>query len=141
MLSIGPPVASLANPEMVAISLPISQYKGLGFVNFIQGFTFPCGELQSRYLLKVFKGEVATPSLEEQFVDMEENRNAVCAQFIDRSQLRVLNGNFMQYLLRQYFLLILSPFRSTDLFGGAGTIKTWPTRSGAIRRCGSSSRR
>ena len=97
MLSIGPPVASLANPEMVAISLPISQYKGLGFVNFIQGFTFPCGELQSRYLLKVFKGEVATPSLEEQFVDMEENRNAVCAQFIDRSQLRVLNGNFMQY--------------------------------------------
>ena len=28
---------------------------------------------------------------------MEENRNAVCAQFIDRSQLRVLNGNFMQY--------------------------------------------
>ena len=96
--------ASLAYPEMVAISLPISQYKGLGFVNFIQGFTFPCGELQSRYLLKVFKGEVATPSLEEQFVDMEENRNAVCAQFIDRSQLRVLNGNFMQYLLRQIFL-------------------------------------
>ena len=84
---------------------------------------------------------MATPSLEEQFVDMEENRNAVCAQFIDRSQLRVLNGNFMQYLLRQYCLLILSPFRSTDLFGGAGTIKTWPTRSGAIRRCGSSSRR
>ena len=40
---------------------------------------------------------MATPSLEEQFVDMEENRNAVCAQFIDRSQLRVLNGNFMQY--------------------------------------------
>ena len=60
------PVASLANPEIVAISLPISQYKGLGFVNFIQGFTFPCGELQSRYLLKVFKGEVVTPSLEEQ---------------------------------------------------------------------------
>ena len=66
------PVASLANPEMVAISLPISQYKGLGFVNFIQGFTFPCGELQSRYLLKVFKDEVVTPSLEEQFVQQRE---------------------------------------------------------------------
>ncbi len=26
-----------------------------------------------------------------------------------------------EYLLRQTFLLILSPFRSTDLFGGAGT--------------------
>ena len=26
-----------------------------------------------------------------------------------------------EYLLRQIFLLILSPFRSTDLFGGAGT--------------------
>ena len=33
-------------------------------------------------------------------------------------------GAFSQkdaYLLRQIFLLILSPFRSTDLFGGAGT--------------------
>ena len=26
-----------------------------------------------------------------------------------------------QYLLRQIFLLILSPFRFTDVFGGAGT--------------------
>ena len=41
----------------------------------------------------VFKDEVVTPSLEEQFVDMEENRNAVCAQFIDRSQLRVVGPN------------------------------------------------
>ena len=78
-------------------SLPISQYKGLGFVNFIQGFTFPCGELQSRYLLKVFSGQVSTPPHEEQTQDMEDNRNAVTAQFIDRSQLRVLNGNFLQY--------------------------------------------
>lgn len=77
--------------------LPISQHKGLGFVNFIQGFTFPCGELQSRYLLKVFCGDCKLPSLEAQHEDMEDNRNAVNAQFIDRSQLRVLNGNFLQY--------------------------------------------
>ena len=77
--------------------LPISQYQGLGFVNFIQGFTFPCGELQSRYLLKVFAAECKLPSPEAQYDDMEANRNAVNAQFIDRSQLRVLNGNFLQY--------------------------------------------
>ena len=35
--------------------LPISQYKGLGFINFVQSITFPCAELQSRYLLGVFK--------------------------------------------------------------------------------------
>ena len=29
-----------------------------------------------------------------------------------------------QYLLRQIFLLTLSPFRSTDLFAGAGTPNT-----------------
>ena len=40
-----------------------------------------------------------------------------------------------EYLLRQIFLLILSPFRSTDLFGGAGTtsIRMTTVRVGYIQ--------
>ena len=49
------------------------------------------------------------------------------------------DGELYAYLLRQTFLLILSPSRSTDLFGGAGTItmpspgarKTTPTAASA----------
>ena len=47
------------------------------------------------------------------------------------------------YLLRKIFLLILSPLRSTDLFGGADTVGVaarrggpTPTRAAAARTCG-----
>ena len=48
--------------------LPISQYRGLGFVNFVQSGTFPCAEIQCRYLLGVFKGAIDVPVPEEQFI-------------------------------------------------------------------------
>ena len=69
--------------------LPISPYRGLGFVNFIQSATFACAELQSRYLTRVFLGLIDTPPLEEQRREMEDTRNTLAARFIDRSQLRV----------------------------------------------------
>jgi len=77
--------------------LPISQYKGLGFVNFVQSLTFPCAEIQCRWLTRVFKGLIAVPSLEEQYKEMEETRNTLTAQFIDRQQLRVQNGIDARY--------------------------------------------
>jgi dimethylaniline monooxygenase (N-oxide forming) len=77
--------------------LPTSKYRGLGFINFIQSGTFPCAELQARYLLGVFKGTVAVPSLEEQQKEMEETRNALSAIFIDRQQLRIQHGVDLRY--------------------------------------------
>ena len=42
--------------------LPVtSEYRGLGFVNFVQSATFPCADLQSRYLLRVFNGPTPPP--------------------------------------------------------------------------------
>ena len=39
-----------------------------------------------RYLLGVFKGQIKTPSLEEQHAEMVRTRNALSAIFIDRQQ-------------------------------------------------------
>lgn len=40
----------------------------------------------------MFKGLIATPSLDDQFKDMEDTRNTLAARFIDRQQLRVQHG-------------------------------------------------
>ena len=77
--------------------LPISEYKGLGFVNFIQTATFMAAELQSRYMTRVFKGLIAVPSLEEQDEEMRAVRNALAAQYIDKQQLKVQHGVSAMY--------------------------------------------
>ena len=76
---------------------PVSKYHGLGFVNFVQSLTFPCAELQSRWLTRMFKGLIPLPSLEEQERETEETRNTLTALFVDRSQLRVQHGTEGRY--------------------------------------------
>ena len=77
--------------------LPIGKWKGLGFVNFIQSGTFPCAEIQARWLIRVFKGLISLPSEAQQRVELEETRRTLAAQFIDRQQLRVQYGIYSSY--------------------------------------------
>jgi hypothetical protein len=78
---------------------PIHQnnYSSLGFVNFVQSATFMCAELQCRYFLQVLKGERALPSVEVQEKEMRDIRNTLCAQYMDRQQLRVQAGLSIKY--------------------------------------------
>ena len=54
------------------------------------------GLLTGVYVLYV-QGRISTPPAQEQYDDMVACRNAFTTQFVDRSQLRVMNGNLMGY--------------------------------------------
>eukprot|EP01125_Pyxidicula_operculata_P012607 TRINITY_DN4144_c0_g3_i1.p1 TRINITY_DN4144_c0_g3~~TRINITY_DN4144_c0_g3_i1.p1 ORF type:complete len:683 (+),score=143.53 TRINITY_DN4144_c0_g3_i1:46-2094(+) len=72
--------------------LPITEYNGLAFINFVQSATFMCAELQSRLYCLSLLGKVKLPSLEEQKKEALAVRNTLCAQYMDRQQLRVQAG-------------------------------------------------
>lgn len=72
--------------------LPLSQHTRLGFINFVQAVTFMLADLHSRYLTRVFKGLIRLPPLPAQRAEVEAIRATLCAQYIDRQQLRVQHG-------------------------------------------------
>jgi dimethylaniline monooxygenase (N-oxide forming) len=69
----------------------------VAFVNFIQSITFLAADLQVRLACRVFKGEVALPPLEVQAREMRRVRDTMCAQHMDRQQLRVQQGGTYPY--------------------------------------------
>eukprot|EP01065_Artemidia_motanka_P053441 TRINITY_DN9910_c0_g2_i1.p1 TRINITY_DN9910_c0_g2~~TRINITY_DN9910_c0_g2_i1.p1 ORF type:complete len:757 (+),score=124.91 TRINITY_DN9910_c0_g2_i1:206-2272(+) len=77
--------------------LAISEYTGLGMINFVQSNTFMCAEMQGRVYTRVLKGLVKLPSLSEQRQEMESIRNSLAAQYLDRQQLRVQHGVSAMY--------------------------------------------
>ncbi|MCR9066906.1 MAG: hypothetical protein NXI00_23245, partial [Cytophagales bacterium] len=74
-----------------------NQYSSLGFINFLQSATFMCAELQTRYFAQVLKGERVLPPIETQREELLAVRNTLCAQYMDRQQLRVQAGLTMKY--------------------------------------------
>ena len=74
------------------------EYSTLGFVNFQQTITFFASDLQTRAFYEVFFGRKKLPSEEERIAEVKDSRLALCAQYIDRAQLRNQHGaNFMYY--------------------------------------------
>jgi len=74
-----------------------NDYSSLGFINFLQSATFMCAELQTRYYAQVLKGTRRLPSFEEQQKELLAVRQTLCAQYMDRQQLRVQAGLSMKY--------------------------------------------
>lgn len=68
------------------------------FVNLVQTVTFFAADLQSRAFFEVFHGRKKLPSPAECVAEVQSVRATLCAQFIDRSQLRVQAGaNYLYY--------------------------------------------
>lgn len=58
----------------------------------MQSATFLLADLHTRYLTRVFKGLITVPPLSLQRAEVEAVRATLCAQYIDRQQLRVQHG-------------------------------------------------
>jgi dimethylaniline monooxygenase (N-oxide forming) len=78
---------------------PVNEYgTSLGFVNQLQTITFFASDLQSRTFLQVFLDRLKLPSPEERLQEVLDTRKTLCAQYIDRLQLRVQSGaNYLYY--------------------------------------------
>lgn len=77
---------------------PISEHGNrIAFINFIQSITFLAADLQPRLATQVFQGKVTPPDLKEQEEYMLKLRNTMCAQHLDRQQLRVQYGAYYNY--------------------------------------------
>ena len=69
----------------------------LAFINMIQSVTFLAADLQVRLATGVFKDEIQLPPLDQQTKHMKRTRDAMCAQHMDRQQLRVQHGGTYPY--------------------------------------------
>ena len=85
------------NLHLYKVCLPISEYNNIGFINFCQSVVFVAADLHSRFAVGTMTGRIKLPTLEEQRQEMEATRNTLCAQFIDRQQLRVQAGSNIKY--------------------------------------------
>lgn len=77
--------------------VPSVEYEGkgihtLGFINYVQSATFMCAEVQARLFMAAFEGKYKLPSTTEQLAELKAVRTTLCAQYLDRQQLRVQAG-------------------------------------------------
>ena len=71
--------------------------KRVAFINMIQSITFLAADLQTRLATGVFSGNIALPPLTAQEHNMRRTRDTMCAQHMDRQQLRVQHGGTYPY--------------------------------------------
>lgn len=74
-----------------------NQYSSLCFINFIQSATFLCSDLQTRLFVRVLKNEIHLPPVEQQEAELFAVRKTLCAQYLDRQQLRIQAGLNLKY--------------------------------------------
>jgi len=75
----------------------VNRTGSLALVNFLQSATPLCADLQTRLYARVLKGLIKLPSIEEQQKDAFEIRQAMCARYLDRQQLRIQTGLSLYY--------------------------------------------
>jgi dimethylaniline monooxygenase (N-oxide forming) / hypotaurine monooxygenase len=73
------------------------RHQSLGYINFLQSASFLCAEVQCRVYCAALLGDIALPPLAEQRAEVEAIRTTLCAQYLDRSQLRSQQGMFIKY--------------------------------------------
>lgn len=74
-----------------------NRYSSLCFINFLQSATFLCSDLQTRLFCKVLNNQIQLPSINDQKNELLAIRKTLCAQYLDRQQLRIQAGLNIKY--------------------------------------------